>query len=117
MENVAHVTNATDAAAEARRIKQREYQAAYKARHPDVIKAAKDKWHAQVRMREMADPALLEIHRAKSRAYNQSHPDVVKAAKLRYKERQRNMRVVLALAMAEVATMGMPGEDGGPRVA
>lgn len=107
MENV-RVMPANDAAAiEARRAKYREYNAKYRATHPEVVKAAKQRWHEKARETETArraeiyrrareDPAYVERRRAESRAYNQAHPEEVKEAKKRYKERQRVMRLVLA---------------------
>jgi len=111
MENVAHVTNATDAAAEARRIKQRQYQAAYKARHPERVKATKDRWHAQVRACMATDAQAYEAYHAKQRQYNKTfkakNPEAVKAALKLYREKQRDFHhVFLELVQAAAAAGG-----------
>ena len=97
MENIAIIppmpaANA-DAAAEARRAKTRQYQATFKAKHPERVKAKKQKWHEQARDKEIArrkeiyqraraDPAYVERRRAESRAYNQAKREAARAAKM-----------------------------------
>ena len=43
-----------DAALEAKRAKQKQYRAAYKAAHPEAVKEAKRRWHVQAREKEIA---------------------------------------------------------------
>ena len=82
-----------DAAAKARRAKTRQYQATFKAKHPERVKAKKQKWHEQARDKEIArrkeiyqraraDPAYVERRRAESRAYNQAKREAARAAKM-----------------------------------
>jgi len=111
MENIAFIPPMPMDAAEARRIKQREYQAAYKARHPERVKATKNRWHAQVRASMATDAQAYETYHAKQREYNKTfkakNPEAVKAALKLYREKQRDLhRVFLELVQAAAAAGG-----------
>ena len=96
-----------DAALEAKRAKQKQYRAAYKAAHPEAVKEAKRRWHVQAREKEIArraeiyqramqNPEYVERRRQESRAYALKNKEKVAEYNRQYAARKKEERLVAA---------------------
>ena len=83
---------------EARRAKLRQYRAAYKAAHPDVIKAQKRRWKARVMEKAAADPVAKEKRLQGFKDYSATHKEARAIANKVYYERKKAERVAAAAA-------------------
>ena len=92
-----------DAALEAKRAKNREYQKMYRLSHPEAYTAAKERNNALMIQRRREDPERRAKHIEEHKIYNLTHREQRNAYERAYRARKRVARKAAAEVGAELA--------------